>query len=176
MKYAFYALAATFSLLLFLPSTADAQRRDYLTEQEIELIRDAQEIDKRIEVLTKAIDRRFAALNNETSEQIGKDAEKWGEIPKGNRIQLISDIAKILQKAVDDIDDVAARSKDSKLFPKAVQKLAEEAQKFLPQFQTQLDKISDGKERGTILNSIDICNQIIDAAAKMPKEEKKKKN
>ena len=163
-------------MLLLFPALTDAQKRDYLTEQEIELVRDAQEIDRRVEVLTKAIDRRFAALNNETPKNPEKDAEKWGELPKGNRVQLISDITKILQKAVDDVDDVAARNKDSKLFPKAVHKLAEAAQKYLPQFKTQFDKISDDKERGTILNSIDLCNQIIEAAAQVPKEEKKKKN
>lgn len=176
MKYVFFYFSALFFLLLFLPAAADAQRRDYLTDQEVEIVREAQEIDRRIEVLTKAIDRRFAALNNETFKQSEKEAEKWGELPAGNRAQLISDITKILQKAVDDIDDVAARSPDSKLFPKAVHKLAEQAQKFLPQFKTQLDKTTDDKERGSILNSIDLCNQIIEAAAKVPKEVKKKKN
>ncbi len=175
MKYVLFTLAALFSLL-FSPSLTDAQKRDFLTDQEIELVREAQEIDRRVEVLIKAIDRRFVVLNNESFKPTEKDAEKWGELPKGNRSQLISDITKILQKAVDDIDDVVARSPDSKLFPKAIHKLAEEAQKFLPQFKTQLDKISDNKERGTILNSIDLCNQIIEAAAKVPKEVKKKKN
>jgi acyl-CoA reductase-like NAD-dependent aldehyde dehydrogenase len=183
MKFAIYTLSAFFLLFLFFPSSADAQRRDYLTEEEIELVRDAQEIDRRIDVLTKAIDRRFMALsgNAEQTKQLEKDAEKWGELPKGKRIQLLSDIHKILQKAADDIDDLARRDGGikSELFPKAVHKLADAAQRFLPQLRTQMDAVTDEKERGSILNAIDLCNQIIEAATKVPKEypkEKKKKS
>ncbi len=59
LKFALFALTTLFCLTLLLPAAANAQRRDYLTDEEIELVRDAQEIDKRIGVLTKAIDRRF---------------------------------------------------------------------------------------------------------------------
>jgi acyl-CoA reductase-like NAD-dependent aldehyde dehydrogenase len=184
MKFTIYTLTAFFLLFLFSPTAADAQRRDYLTEEEIELVRDAQEIDRRVEVLSKAIDRRFMALTGDESQtkQLEKDAEKWGELPKGKRVQLLSDIARILQKAVDDIDDIARREDGmkSELFPKAIHKLADAAQRFLPQLRKQMDVIADEKERGSILTSIDLCNQIIEAAAKipkdLPKEKKKKKN
>ena len=168
--FTFAFLLFTFAFLLSAP--ASAQRRDYLTDAEIELVRDAQQIDLRIEVLVRAIDRRFEVLNNTTAAK--KDSEKWGELPKGTRPELTSDITKILQKAVDDVDDVAARSMDSKFFPKAFHKLVEAAQRFLPQFKTLLDQVKDEKERGSILNSIDLCNQIIEAAPKVPKEVKKK--
>ena len=172
MKFTIYLFLAFFFLYSALP--ASAQRRDYLTDAEIELIRDAQQIDLRIEVLTKAIDRRFGVLNNTTATQ--KESEKWGNLPKGTRPELISDITKILQKAVDDIDDLALRegAMDSKFFPKAVHKLAESAERFMPQFRILLDQVKDEKERGSILNSIDLSNQIIEAAKKVPKETKKK--
>ncbi len=183
MKFTIYALTAFFLLLLSFPTSANAQKRDYLTDKEVDLVSDAQQIDLRIDVLTKAIDRRFLVLNNDGSQakQIEKDAEKWGELPKGTRTQLVSDISKILQKAVDDIDDLATREggMESKFFPKAVRKLADAAQKYQPQFKAELDKVKDEKERGSLLNSIDLCNSIVEAAAKLPKEptkeEKKKK-
>ena len=182
MRFTLYTLTAFFLLLMFLPSQATAQRRDYLTDEEIELVRDAQEIDRRVDVLVKAVDRRFIALTGDASQtkQLEKDNETWGELPKGKRYQLLSDISKILQKAVDDIDNLAMREKgmDSALFPVAVHKLADAANRFLPQLKMQLDKVAEEKERGSILNSIDLCNQIIEAAAKIPKEnpkEKKKK-
>lgn len=180
LRLTFYFLAACFCLTLFFPSQANAQRRDYLTEAEIELVRDAQAIDQRISVLTKAIDRRFAVLKNDTSKFSDKETGKWGELPKGSRFQLLLDVEKILQKAVDDIDDVASRNMDSKLFPKAMSKLTASCQEYLPQFKTFLDSSKDEKERGAILGSIDNCNAIIEASAKVPKEptkeEKKKKN
>jgi acyl-CoA reductase-like NAD-dependent aldehyde dehydrogenase len=179
MRFTTYALTALFLLLVFLPSAASAQKRDYLTEEEVELIRDAQQIDFRVDVLVKAIDRRFMALTGDTSQakQLEKDEEKWGTLPKGERVQLLSDIAKILQKAIDDIDDIARREKgmESEFFPVGVHKLADAAQRFLPQFKTQMDAVKSEKERGAILTSIDLCNQIIEASAKVPKPEKNKK-
>jgi len=168
---------AIFCIALFFPPTAAAQkRRDYLTEEEIELVRDAQEIDLRIMVLTKAIDRRFAVLKNQTP----KEKEEWGALPKGTRVELLIDIEKLVQKAIDDIDQVATRAKDSKLFPKAVNKLAASCTEYLPQFKSFLDTTKDDKERGALLGSIENCNDVIEASSKVPKEptkeEKKKKN
>lgn len=172
----FTFVAAIFCIALIFPLSAKSQRRDYLTEAEIELVRDAQEIDLRVAVLTKAIDRRFAVLKNQTP----KEKEVWGELPKGTRTELLLDIEKLLQKAIDDIDEVAARNKDSQLFPKAVFKLNDSCQEYLPQFKTFLDTAKDEKERGAILGSIENCNEVIEAATKVTrvptKEEKKKKN
>jgi len=55
INFAVSAFTAFFCLTLLFPAAAKAQRRDYLSNEEIELVRDAQEIDLRIEVLTKAI-------------------------------------------------------------------------------------------------------------------------
>jgi hypothetical protein len=168
--------AAIFCLAMFFPLSASAQKRDYLTEAEIELVRDAQQIDLRVMVLTRAVDRRLAVLKGETP----KEKEVWGELPKGTRTELLIDIEKLLGKAIDDIDEVAERSRESVFFPKAVHKLADSCREYLPQFKTFIDTVKDEKERGSLLGSIDSCNQVIDASVKVPKEpvkeEKKKKN
>ena len=182
LKNSIYALTAFFCLTLFFPAPANAQRRDYLTDEEVELVRDAQEIDLRVGVLTKAIDRRFLVINNDASQakRVEKDAEKWGELPKGARGLLVWDIERILQKAIDDIDDVAARTKtDEKLFPKAMFALTDSCQGYIPKLKTLYDSAADEKEKGSILGAIDDCNQIIEASAKVPKvdpKEKKKKS
>ncbi len=182
LKFPIYALTAFFCLTLFFPASANAQRRDYLTNEEVELVRDAQEIDLRVGVLTKAIDRRFLVLNNDTSQakQVEKDMEKWGELPKGSRSALLWDIERILQKSIDDIDDVAAHSKmDEKLFPKAMFALTDSCQGYIPKLKILYDSAADEKEKGSILGAIDNCNQIIEASAKVPKvdpKEKKKKS
>jgi hypothetical protein len=168
----FTFFAALFCVAMFFPSAADGQkRRDYLTEAEIELVREAQEIDLRMMVLTGAIDRRLAVINN----QPRKEKEVWGELPKGTRTELLIDIEKLLQKAIDDIDNVADRNRDSKLFPKAMNKLAGSCTGYLPQFKTFLDAVKDEKERGSLLGSVESCNDIIEASSKVPKEEEKKK-
>ncbi|MCA1626176.1 MAG: hypothetical protein LC768_17225 [Acidobacteria bacterium] len=144
---------------------------------ETELVREMQEIDKRTEVYVKAINRRFLVLNKDSSQakKIEKDLEKWGELPTGTRTQLLLDIEKILQEAVDNIDNVAERDVKSELLPKAVRVLADASNRFLPQLKIFLDSAQNDKEKGAMIGAIDNCNQIIEAAAKLPREEKKKK-
>ena len=158
-------------LQFFAANSAFAQRRDHLTEMEVELVRDAQEIDSRMDIFVKAIDRRFLVLNNDTSQakQIAKDLDKWGELPTGTRAQILRDIEKILDESISKIDDVATRDMKSDLFPVAVNVLANGAIRFLPELKSQLDKTTVESEKGSILNSIDFCEQIISASAKVPK-------
>lgn len=169
------------SILFFtIASPANAQKRDFMTDAESELIREAQEIDRRIDVLVKMIDRRFAIMNNQTL-KVEKNPEKWGEPPAGTRLELLSDINKLLQKAIDDIDDVAAHDRmDSKLFPKAMQNLADASNRYLPQLKSVYDKTPDQKEKGLLIGATEFCNQIIEASSKvpkdLPKDEKKKKS
>jgi hypothetical protein len=182
LKISFLALTTFFCVLLLFTFSVSAQRRDHLTEMETELVREFQEIDKRTEILVKAINRRFLVLNAVNignDKQIKKDSEKWGELPTGSRRELLLDIEKILQESVDNIDNVAERNIESELFPKSVNILADASRKFLPQLKLQLDKTNSDMEKGAILGSIEFCNQIIEASTKIPKvlkEEKKKKN
>lgn len=176
-KFVISSLAAIFLVTLLLTVSANAQRRDQLSDLESEIVREAQEINFRSEVYVKAIDRRFLVLNNDNSKakQVEKDSEKWGELPKGTRVELLLDIEKILQEAIDNIDNLAERDHKNALLPAAVRILAEASNRFLPQFKSQLDKTNTETEKGAILGAIDFCNQIIEAAAKLPKEESKKK-
>ena len=97
LKFAILILSLFVSIQMFFTTSAFAQRRDYLNELEIELVRDAQMIDLRTEVFVKAIDRRFIVLNNQTApddKKSRKDSEKWGELPVGERSELLLDIEK----------------------------------------------------------------------------------
>lgn len=189
MKFAIIIVFAVSSLVLFSPAATLAQR-DYFTNEEIELIRDAQEIDHRIDVLTHAIDRRFAALNVDVGgpKISAKESDKWGELPKGTRLQLLFDVKRILQKAIDDIDNIAERpssaaAEDARgeksagyavLFPKAVRSLAAAARRYQPALKSELDKTTDNGEKGMIISSIEFCDQILLAVGKLPAEAPKK--
>jgi hypothetical protein len=111
------SLACLLLSLLLCPARAWAQgegaKRDHLTPEEIELVRAAQILDVRIAVFTKAAERRLLVLtdpNAASSRQAEKDMKKWGELPTGTRTQLLTDLAKILEEASTNIDDVGARS------------------------------------------------------------------
>ncbi len=175
MKFAISGITVIFYLILLFSFSANAQRRDQLTDMESDLVRDAQAIDLRSEVFVKAIDRRFLVINNDASQskQAQKDLEKWGELPKGTRAQLLLDIEKILEEAIDNVDNVATQDAKNALLPKAVRILANASDRFLPELKSQLDKTNTEVEKGAILGAIDSCNQIIEASAKVPKEDPK---
>jgi hypothetical protein len=178
MKTRFSKAAALLPLLILaLAVTAFGQRRDYLSDSEIELVRDAQEIDQRVTVLTMAIDRRLTALDLAGVDKSKKYGEKWGDAPTGSRLELLTDVKSLLQKAIDDIDDASSHESENAenkvsgtLFPKAVHVLADAAERYRPAFRSALDSAKDEKEKGIILASIDFCDQIIEASAKLPKE------
>ena len=187
MKTLLYFICITIGLAVIFPAAASAQSRDFLTDDEVELIRDAQQIDQRIDVLTHAIDRRFEALqiNSNAPPPPKKDPREWGKMPTGSRLQLFNDIKFILQKAIDDIDNLAERPdsivvdpdddpKDKKhpknfaaLFPKAVRNLAKAAERYQPVLKAELDKTTDNMEKGVILASMDSCDQIVASIDKL---------
>jgi hypothetical protein len=176
-----------FLIAVFLPTAASAQR-DFLTPEEVEIVRNSQEIDTRIEVLTQAIDRRFAVMSLDVQAPKVKKNGDWGELPKGTRAELFLDIRRLIQKAVDDIDNLAERPESAvapdpamrkgdtsyaTLFPRAVRNLAAAAQRYMPVLKSQLDG-GDNSEKGSILDSLELCHQIIEAVAKLPAEAPKK--
>ena len=172
LSLAFIAAVCAFA------DSAEAQPRDYMTDEEIEIVRDAQDIDLRIDALVKMMDRRFTLLGLETGgwRERPKDVEKWGPAPAGSRLELITDIRKLLVKAVDDLDVIAQRSGDSlkqnqtegKLFPKAVRKLDEAAKRYVVPLKHGIDSVTNEAERGQYLNAMELCEDIIEAAKKLP--------
>lgn len=182
-KAALLALVSLIFIASAFTSSATAQRRDFMNDQEIELVRDNQDIDLRMNVLTMMIDRRFSSIGIDAGgwKPGQKDSAKWGEAPKGTRLELLTDIKKLLQKAVDDIDDVAMHNentltqnkKEGMLFPKAVRALSTAAARYEVALKLAIDKTTDEKEKGPILDSQEFCRQIIEASSKLPPEIKK---
>lgn len=191
LKRAAFLLATAF---LFICSSLDAnaQRRDYMTEAEVEIIREAQDIDARVDAITRMIDRRFLVLNVNVNgwKDAAKTSDLWGELPKGSRAELFNDIKRLLQKAVDDIDNLAANpdaapirdkgdkraKKDPERFPNSVRSLAAASARYLGPLKAELDRSASEIEKGSIIDSIELCDQIIEAVGKLPPEVKKSKN
>lgn len=159
---------AFFLLLLAFP--VRAQSRDHLTPKEVELIQEAQILDKRIDVFIKATERRMLVLTGATGDakQLKKDLELWGELPTGTHAELLDDIAKILEEAITNIDDVSMHDEKNPLLPKAVRKLATEATQVANQLTPLREQAKSGAERSGIEQTLENCQMIIDAANKLP--------
>ena len=177
----FFAAAA----VVCLPNASAAQSRDYFTPDEVEMIRNAQDIDIRIKVLVQTVDRRLTVLKLDPGVpvKVTKDSDKWGPMPEGTRLQLFDDITHILQKAIDDIDDTSAhagttmartpemQSKKDKADPpfhRALRTILAAAERFKGVLSAEADKTQDKAEQRAISNSVDLCDQIIEAISKLP--------
>lgn len=153
-----------------------AAARDYLTPKEEERVKEAQILDKRIEVFIKVAERRLLALTDPaaaSSKQAQKDMDKWGELPKGTRVELMMDIYNILDAAVTNIDDVAVRDENNRLLPKALRKLADAATRFQTQLLAMREQIREGQERSALERVLENVQEILGAANKLPPPEKK---
>src|SRR5919107_3463578 len=141
------AASLLFALCLCLPlaATAAAQKREHLTPEEIELVRDNQELDARTKVFITAAERRLLAVTNpaESAKNTPKEKEKWGEV-QGTRTQLFYDISKILDEAVVNVDDVAEHNPESPLLRKSLFMLAEATARMLPEL-TKLREASQSE-------------------------------
>jgi len=177
-------ITRTFLILVFLvamlfPLTATAQR-DHLTPQEVDLVKEAQVLDKRIDVFIKAADRRLFVLKGGTAasapnaKQLKKDSERWGELPTGSRAELVADIARILDEAITNIDDVSSRDERNPLIAKSLRKLATAVNTIM----TDLKPMSVEAKSDAEIASFELLNEdaqsILEAVMKLPPEVEKK--
>lgn len=153
------------------------QGRDHLTEQEVELVKEAQVLDKRIDVFIKAVDRRMLVLNGTqaaSAKQLKKDAELWGDLPSGTRADLIGDISKIFDEAITNIDDVSSRDEKNPLIAKALRNLAAAVTRIVDQLK-QLEAQAKGDSEVSAFDQlIENAESIIQAANRLPPPVEKK--
>jgi len=176
--------AGAYALVLFallLSSTAATgavvQEREHLTEHEIDLVKDAQALDKRIDVFIKAADRRMIALAGAgaaNEKQMKKDSESWGELPTGSRAKLIADLAGIFDEAITNIDDVSSRDENNPLIGKALRKLAEAATRIVGQLKPAEAQSKDDEELNSFDQLAENAEAIVQAANKLPPPVEKK--
>ena len=155
------------------------QAREHLTPEEIELVKDAQILDKRIDVFIKAADRRMLALNGGAdpagAKQLKKDSESWGALPTGTRAELIGDISRIFDEAITNIDDVSSRDENNPLIPKALRKLSAAASRIVEQLKPAEAQATGGPELTSFDQLAENADAIIQAANKLPPPVEKKR-
>ena len=161
----------------FVSQAATPQKRDHLTQQEVDLVKEAQALDKRIDVFIKAAERRLMVINGSSAanaKQLKKDSERWGELPTGSRAELVSDIARIFDEAITNIDDVSARDERNPLISKSLRKLAGSVNTIM----TQLKPLSAQAKGDAEVASFELLNEdaqsILEAVNKLPPEVDKK--
>jgi hypothetical protein len=168
----------TLVISLLLANTALAQR-DYLTPQEVDLVKEAQILDKRIDVFIRAAERRLIVINGSASaaanaKQLKKDSERWGELPTGSRAELVSDIARIVDAAIDNIDNVSMHDERSPLIGKSLRKLAASVNAIMAQLKPLSAQAKSDAEIASFEQLNEGVQSIMEAATKLPPEVEKK--
>jgi hypothetical protein len=167
-------LAATILIALAACGSATAfQVRDHLTPAEIDQVKDAQALDKRIDVFIKAADRRMQVLGGggpvvTDAKQLKKDSEIWGELPSGSRAELIGDIAGIFNEAITNIDDVSARNESNPLIASSLRKLAAAATRMVEQLKPAEAHAEGDAELNNFDQLTEYAESILQAANKLP--------
>jgi hypothetical protein len=170
-------LAKVVVVALFCSVAAGFQAREHLTPQEIELVKDAQVLDKRIDIFIKAADRRvlvLAGTDATSARQLKKDSESWGKLPSGTRAELIGDIARIFDEAITNIDDVSSRDENNPLIPKALRKLAAAASRIVEQLKPAEAQATGDAELSSFDQLTENAESILQAANKLPPPVEKK--
>jgi hypothetical protein len=170
----------TIVVSLLLATTALAQR-DYLTPQEVDLVKEAQVLDKRIDVFIKAAERRLLVINgsapapaNTKQSKKDKDAERWGELPAGSRAELVSDIARIVDAAIDNIDNVSEHDERNPLIAKSLRKLSTAVNSMMAQLKPLAAQAKSDAEIASFEQLNEGAQSIQEAVTKLPPEVEKK--
>ena len=143
-------------------------KREHLTAKEADMVRDTQELDKRIAILIKAAERRLLAVTDPSATKATpKDVETWGEL-KGTRADFLYDLSRILDEAITNIDDVSTRDERNPLVPKAIRKLAEASTRILAGLAPLRDKVEAGVERLSYEDAVENAEAVVEAAVKLP--------
>jgi hypothetical protein len=164
--------ALLYSALILLPAgfeggvvSAQTQKRDHLTEKEDELVREFQEIDKRIEIFVKAADRRILVLTNPNATQKKREEENWGPLPTGGKLELLQDYKRILEEAEEKMDDALNRDSKSPALDKALSKFKEGVLRQIPQLRALASQLTDKREQRALAEAIEEAETVSRASA-----------
>jgi hypothetical protein len=143
------------SLLFVFVAQAQSAKRDHLTEQEVDLVRDFQEIDKRVEIFIKAADRRLLVLTNPNATQKKKEEETWGPLPTGSKLELLTDYKRILEEAEEKLDDAYNRGSKNDLLAKALKKFKEAASRQIAELRALTPQLTDKRDQRALAEAIE---------------------
>jgi hypothetical protein len=162
--YPFCCAIFTAILLLSSFAVAQTQKRDHLTEQEADQVRENQEIDKRIETFIKIADRRILVLTTPNATQKKKEEEVWGPLPTGTKAELLIDYKHILEEAEEKMDDAFQRAANDPAFKKALAKFKDAANKQIPQLRALAPQMKDKKQQNALEEAIEEAETVTKAS------------
>ncbi|HSF25714.1 MAG TPA: hypothetical protein VLE20_15920 [Blastocatellia bacterium] len=141
-------------------------RGDYLTEEEGDKVREAQEVDSRAKVFMKIADRRIKLITGVVppfEKSAGKKGEKkaeeeereWGVLKATSRTELLKHYARAIEECMAKIEDAYERNPKSKELPKALATLREATDRHLQTLRSLAGQVTDEGERRALSDAIE---------------------
>jgi hypothetical protein len=128
----FGRLVALAVIIGSLASGASAQRKgEYLTEGEIDLVREIRLIDHRSEIFLKIADRRLIALTDPAGPTGDSKFKKFGPLPTGSQVELLDDYRRAVEELMVKLDDEFERTGMTAALKKALESSAKEMDRQL---------------------------------------------
>ena len=136
---------------------------DYLTEEEDDHVREAQNADDRIKVFMKIADRRLQALtgvvtpaptDKKALKKAEDEAREWGPLPQVGKADLLKHYAKAIEEAVAKLEDAHERNPKSTAIPKALALLRDATERHLQVLKQQEAQVKDESERDALKGAI----------------------
>lgn len=155
---------ATASFKVSSAATKPAQSGDdYLTEEEDDFVRQAQEPDLRIKVFMKIIERRLKAISSppvavdDKKAQKNKEEEdrKWGALPKLDRAGYLKHYARAIDEAMAKLDDAYERNPKATSFIKALKHLLEATDEHLKILRGLESVVTSEAEKAILADAIE---------------------
>jgi hypothetical protein len=146
-----------------LRETGRPQEADYLTEEEDDYVRAAQEPDQRIKVFMKIIERRLKAITGETAAADDKKAQKnqeeenrkWGVLPKLERAAYLQHYARAIDEAMAKLEDAYERNPKATALTKALKNLLESTTEHLKILNSLAGTVTTDKEKSILADAIE---------------------
>jgi len=143
---------------------------DYLNEQEVDRIREAQEIELRTQVFIFIANRRLKIITGELKQQTKKEEELWGPLPKGTTTELLDGYRRAIAELMEKIDDTYQRNPKVEGFKKALKRIADGTDLQLKTLAALKGTLKEDDALRTLAGAIEVAKTANDGAKEALKQ------
>lgn len=156
MSGCWWLCAAWLWLGLAVPSTEPQEETsEYLTEAEIEQVREAQVIDLRIKVFMKIAERRLLLAEEPQAPSAKKDEADWGRLPPLSQADLLRQYGQAIEEAIINVEEAYDRNPRDERLLKALTIFGEHAARHLQRLESLRPRITEEATRQVLDQVLD---------------------
>jgi len=128
---------------------------DYLTEQEVENVREAQLIDLRVKVFMKIAERRLLRAEDPQAPPANKDEADWGDLPSHSRADLLRQYGRAIEETITNFEEAYDRNPNDERLLKALTTFCEQTAPHLQRLDALRAKITEEATRQVLEQVLD---------------------